>query len=306
MDTERRRDGVLIVDKPAGCSSFDVIRELRRAVGARKAGHTGTLDPAATGVLVVCFGWATRIIPWLDTADKRYLAEVRLGIVTNTDDAEGEVVATHAVPQLTPYELESALSAFVGALSQVPPQFSAIHVNGERAYKSARKGEKVELAARSVHVHSIDVDSFTGDRFTADIHVSKGTYIRALARDVGASLGCGAHLSSLRRTAAGPMTIDMALPLEELCERLRSGDRDVWTEPWDALEQLPELVLDAEEARRLALGQRVPIDEGRAVVGLEVKARAGVGELGICRIIRSEFDGCSVIQPVRLWPGDRA
>jgi tRNA pseudouridine55 synthase len=216
--------GLVVVDKPAGMTSHDVVARVRRLAGTRKVGHAGTLDPMATGVLVVGVERATRLLGHLMLTEKAYDATVRLGVSTVTDDAEGEVVAGTVASHLRPGVVEAAFGEQVGDIMQVPTAVSAIKVDGRRAYERARAGEEVELAARRVTVHSLEVHEqrVTGDWLDVDISVrcSSGTYIRAIARDVGATLGVGGHLTALRRTAVGPYGLDVAHRLDELAEQV--------------------------------------------------------------------------------------
>ncbi|HEY1623044.1 MAG TPA: tRNA pseudouridine(55) synthase TruB [Streptosporangiaceae bacterium] len=214
--------GLVIVDKPPGLTSHDVVARIRRIAGTRKVGHAGTLDPMATGVLVVGVEKATKILGYLTLTEKEYQATIRLGQSTSTDDAEGEIVST-APRQVEPVEIHAAIKPLTGAIQQVPPQVSAIKVNGQRAYKLTRAGAAPELAARTVTVHSFAVsDIRMVDGFTdvdATIRCSSGTYIRSLARDLGASLGTGGHLTALRRTRVGPYSVSQARSLEFLAEQ---------------------------------------------------------------------------------------
>ena len=206
--------GLVVVDKPAGMTSHDVVARVRRLAGTRKVGHAGTLDPMATGVLVVGLDRATRMLGHLTLTEKAYDATVRLGATTTTDDAEGEVVANTSAAAVTEDAVLSALPDFDGAIMQVPSTVSAIKVGGKRAYALARSGEEVELPARPVTVHAIAADDFRRDGdfldFRLRIRCSSGTYIRAIARDLGAALGVGGHLTALRRTAVGPFVADDA------------------------------------------------------------------------------------------------
>jgi tRNA pseudouridine55 synthase len=213
--------GLVIVDKPAGFTSHDVVARIRRIAGTRKVGHAGTLDPMATGVLVVGVEKATKILGYLTLTEKEYQATIRLGQSTSTDDAEGEVTGGAPRP-VGAGELQAGVAALTGTISQVPPQVSAIKVNGQRAYKLTRAGEAPELAARPVTVHSFTVEDVRlVDGYTdvdATIRCSSGTYIRSLARDLGASLGTGGHLTALRRTRVGPYAEDAAQTLDQLAE----------------------------------------------------------------------------------------
>ena len=217
------RPGLVVVDKPAGITSHGVVARVRRLVGTRKVGHAGTLDPMATGVLVLGVDRATRLLGHLMLTEKGYDATIRLGVATTTDDAEGEVVASVAASHLDEATVRTALAAFVGDIEQVPTAVSAIKVDGKRAYQRVRDGEEVTLAARPVTVHSLDVHEVRtagerGEHLDVDVSLrcSSGTYVRAIARDVGAALGVGGHLTALRRTAVGPYGLDVARTLEEL------------------------------------------------------------------------------------------
>ncbi len=208
-------EGVLLVDKPGGMTSHDVVDRVRRALETRKVGHAGTLDPMATGLLVVGVGRATRLLRYLSGLDKDYEGVARLGEETDTLDADGEVVRTAPVG-VTRDQLDAALAGLTGDLEQRPPAYSAVKVGGEAMHKAARRGEAVEAAARPVHVASFVATSFDGRDFAFTCSVSSGTYVRVLAADAGAALGCGAHLTSLRRTRVGAFTIDEAWPLDDL------------------------------------------------------------------------------------------
>ena len=216
--------GLVIVDKPAGVTSHDVVSRVRRLAGTRKVGHAGTLDPMATGVLVLGVNRATRLLGHLTLTEKAYDATLRLGASTTTDDAEGELVSTAPTGDLDEETIRSALASFVGVIEQVPTSVSAIKVDGRRAYDRVREGEDVELAARPVTIHELEVHQVRPgvERLEVDISVrcSSGTYVRAIARDLGAALGVGGHLGVLRRTAVGPFTLDDAQTLERLTEEL--------------------------------------------------------------------------------------
>jgi tRNA pseudouridine55 synthase len=209
--------GFLVLDKPAGLSSHACVSRVRRAYGIKRVGHGGTLDPAVTGVLPIAVGAATRLLPYLD-GDKAYRGVVQLGLTTSSDDLEGEVLAQRPVPLLSQVELEAALAPFRGAIEQVPPQVSAVHVDGERAYARVRRGERLELAARPVTIHQLELlgwDQASG-QLELELRCSAGTYVRALARDLGEILGCGAALARLRRTEALGFALEQAVPLEAL------------------------------------------------------------------------------------------
>lgn len=261
-------DGVLCVDKPAGLTSHDVVDRVRRAIGGprrgkkrTKVGHTGTLDPDATGLLVVAVGKATRLVPWLQDAAKTYEAELRLGATTTTLDATGETIAERDASGVTEEELCEVLREFVGDITQVPPMVSAVRVDGERLHTRARRGEEVERPEREVTVHDLVLEDFEpGERARAVFLVtcSPGTYVRTLAADVGASLGVGAHLSRLRRLGSGRFNVDEARALEEI-EHLAAEGRlaEALLPMADAVADLPSLVADADQAAALAHGRAV-------------------------------------------------
>jgi tRNA pseudouridine55 synthase len=215
--------GLVVVDKPAGMTSHDVVARVRRLAGTRKVGHAGTLDPMATGVLVLGLNRATRLLGHLMLTEKAYDATVRLGVATTTDDAEGEVTAVVSASDLAEATIRAAFAEQVGDIEQVPTAVSAIKVDGKRAYQRVRDGEAVELKARPVTIHALDVHGVRAGDGTCDVDISvrcsSGTYIRAIARDVGARLGVGGHLTALRRTAVGPYDLASARTLDELAER---------------------------------------------------------------------------------------
>src|SRR3954447_7456527 len=199
--------GFLNLDKPVGLTSHDVVARVRRIVGQKRVGHGGTLDPAASGVLPVGLGEATRLLEYLVDGRKRYQAVVELGRTTTTDDAEGDTVLLRPIPDVDEAVLRTMLASLTGTIEQVPPMYSALLVEGRRLYDLARKGVTLDLEARSVEIDQIDLVQWERPRLTIDVICGKGTYIRALARDLGEQLGCGAHLCALRRTAVGPLTI---------------------------------------------------------------------------------------------------
>jgi tRNA pseudouridine55 synthase len=253
---KRKVDGVLLLDKPAGLSSNIALQKAKRMYRAEKAGHTGTLDPFATGLLPLCLGEATKFSQFLLDADKEYLAVVKLGVRTRSGDPEGEVIAERPV-NVSAADLLAALSGFMGEIEQVPPMHSALKHAGRPLYEYARKGMEIERKARRVIVHELDIESFSGDVCTLRVHCGKGFYVRALADDLGEVLGCGAHLVGLRRTAAGPFKIEQAQSLEDLSE-LDEAQRDACLLPADILARaLPELKLDIEAAWQICHGQAI-------------------------------------------------
>ena len=233
-------DGVLVVDKPAGPTSHDVVDRARRALGERRIGHTGTLDPFATGVLPLCVGKATRLARFLSAGDKTYRATVRLGFATTTDDLRGEPLSPSRAVAVDAGTVGQALATLVGCFDQVPPAFSARHVGGRRAYELARRGESVPVAATPVTVHAIELLGLEGDRLEIEVRCSSGTYVRALARDLGERLGTGAHLTALRRTRSGPFDLSQAVAFDALDHAAAS------LLPLEALlRELPEVRLPA-------------------------------------------------------------
>lgn len=210
------RPGILLVDKPQGITSHDVVSRTRKAAGTRKVGHAGTLDPMATGLLVLGLNAATRLLTFAVGLDKEYFATIRLGATTTTDDAEGEVIEERQTDAVTDADIAAGIKKLTGNISQVPSAVSAIKVDGKRAYALVRAGEQVELAPRDVTISTFELLERSGNELRVRVECSSGTYIRALARDLGADLGTGAHVSALRRTRIGPFTIDAAVGLDEL------------------------------------------------------------------------------------------
>jgi tRNA pseudouridine55 synthase len=247
--------GWLIVDKPAGISSNAVVNKVRWALDAKKAGHAGTLDPEATGVLAVALGEATKTVPYVTDALKAYRFTVRLGQATNTDDAEGEVIAeSDARP--TDDEIRAALKAFEGEINQVPPKFSAVKIDGERAYKRAREGEDFEVEARALWVDEIEmVDRPDADHAVIEMICGKGGYVRAVARDLGEALGCCGHVAELRRVWSGPFEADEGVSMELIEDLAKSPELDTYLRPLEeGLDDLPELKATPEGAARLRHG----------------------------------------------------
>jgi tRNA pseudouridine55 synthase len=214
-------DGVLVVDKPGGMSSNDAVQRAKRIFRARKVGHTGSLDPLATGVLPLCFGEATKFSQYLLASDKKYWARIRLGVRTDSGDADGQIVETRPVVGVTRERVEAALAEFRGEIEQVPSMFSAVKHQGQPLYKLARQGIEVERAARCVTIYSNEIARLEGDELDLEIHCSKGTYVRTIAEDLGERLGCGAHVSALRRRKAGPY-VEADLVTFETLERVAS------------------------------------------------------------------------------------
>jgi tRNA pseudouridine55 synthase len=253
--------GVLVVDKPEGPTSHDVVDAVRRALGLRRVGHTGTLDPFATGVLPVCVGKATRLARFLGGGDKTYRATVRLGFATTTDDRTGEPLGEPRPVSVESARIEAALASLRGRIEQLPPAYSAKHVGGRRAYELAREGREVPRQLVAVTVHSLDLLERRGDELTVEVRCSPGTYVRAIARDLGAALGVGGHLTALRRTRSGAFGIEQALPLDAVSA---DGGRSLL--PLAAL--LPELpIVRVGPEGRAALRHGRGLDRGLVIEG---------------------------------------
>lgn len=249
-------DGVLLLDKPLGLSSNDALQKARRLFSAAKAGHTGTLDPLATGLLPLCFGEATKFSSDLLDADKTYVAEVKLGVTTDSGDAEGQVLSQRPV-HVSEADIRAALPHFTGPLMQVPPMYSALKRDGKPLYELARQGIEVERQPRAITIHALNLLSQTPDTLTLEVTCSKGTYIRSLAMDLGEHLGCGAHLIGLRRTQVGRLTLAGAVTLAQL-EALDESARHTWLQPTDTLLQdFPRADLDSEQYARFNHGNHV-------------------------------------------------
>ncbi len=249
--------GVLLLDKPRGCTSQQALQQARRALGAAKAGHTGTLDPLAEGLLPLCFGAATKFAQTHLEADKAYVAQLHLGVRTSTCDGEGEVLRQAPVPALDPAALRRVLDAFVGDILQVPPMHSALKRDGRPLYEYARAGQDLDLPARPVRIDSIEVLGLERDRLDIEVRCGKGTYIRSLARDIGDALGCGAYLAGLRRTRSGGFDLAQARSLQQVCEAGREQVR-AWLLPADVLlRELPALELEPAQAADLLQGRAV-------------------------------------------------
>ena len=295
----RRLDGVLLLDKALGQSSNQALQAARRLYAAAKAGHTGTLDPLATGLLPLCFGEATKFSGELLNADKRYVATVQLGVTTDTADAEGAVLQRRPVELGRPV-VEAALVAFVGQIEQVPPMYSALKRDGKPLYQYARAGIEVERAARRVTIHALRLvdgdDGLDGERFVVEVHCSKGTYVRTLAADIGERLGCGAHLAALRRTGIGALDVAQAHSLTTL-EGLADEARDALLSPADSLLfSLAEARLDLADATRLRHGQAVRWsgEEGSRLRVYDAENCF----IGVCRQLADGW-----LQPLRLVAG---
>ncbi len=275
-------NGVLLLDKPLGFSSNQALQKIKWLLQAAKAGHTGTLDPLATGLLPLCFGEATKFAHYLTDADKTYVATLKLGVTTTTGDAEGEVLAQQAV-NVNQKQFEAACKQFIGEISQVPPMYSALKHEGKALYEYARAGVEIERKARLVHIHAIQVNSFQADEAKITVTCSKGTYIRTLAEDIGAVLGCGAHLIGLRRTATAHYNIVQAVTLAQF-EAMPAEQRAALLLPEDsAVQHLPSIQLDEDSSFYLQKGQAVwqsgQIPQGLLRLYNEQQQFLGLGEV---------------------------
>ena len=294
----RALDGVLLLDKPIGLSSNDALIRAKRLYLAKKAGHTGTLDPLASGLLPLCFGEATKFSQDLLEADKTYEATMRLGVRTTTGDAEGEAAETRDV-SCDEAAVIDAMARFRGDIVQIPPMYSALKRDGKPLYEYARAGQVVEREGRQVTIHVLDLIACALPDVTFRVTCSKGTYVRTLAEDIGEALGCGAHLVALRRTGVGALTLEHAVTLDALSDATESA-RDAWLQPVDALlSTFPEVQLDAEAARRFLHGQRLRLDE-LAISQDVLKQSPRMRVYGEGRLLGVAKAGDGVLAPERL------
>ncbi len=248
-------NALLILDKPQGLSSHSAVHRIRKITGEERVGHAGTLDPMATGVLLILLGSAARLSEWIVTHDKKYRATVKLGVETDTYDATGNVTTTRAV-NVSKEEIAAALETFIGKQKQIPPAHSAIQIQGKRAYKLARQGVELEMQPRAIEIFSIENIAIENDLVAFDVHCGKGTYIRSLAHDLGAKLGAGAHLAALRRTASGNFSIEQSLTLEQTSEAMTRNDLERYLLPMDlAIPQFDAVYLNQTETRAILNGQ---------------------------------------------------
>jgi tRNA pseudouridine55 synthase len=260
--------GVLVVDKPVGLTSHDVVQIIRRGTGIRRAGHTGTLDPRASGVLVILIGPAVRLSEFVSASDKRYQATIHLGASTDTYDSEGTIVAqpgmTVPVKDISEDYFNEVLQRFVGEIEQVPPPYSAVKVQGKKAYEMAREGEEVDLTPRIIKVYSLDILEWAPPEVVIDVYCSSGTYVRSLANDLGRALGTGAHLVGLRRTKSGRFTLRDAVPLRRLQETFDAGNwyRNLIPAA-EALADWPMIELDIDKVELIRHGHRIPAEPGQ-------------------------------------------
>ncbi len=260
--------GILLLDKPLGITSNKALQDVKRIFKAQKAGHTGSLDPLADGLLPICFGAATKVSAFLLDADKRYKVRIKLGVTTTTADAEGEVLEIRQVDGVTESAIQQVLTEFEGVIEQIPPMYSALKHKGERLYKLAREGIEVEREPRQVTIHRIAMHGYSAPEFDLDVHCSKGTYIRTLAEDIGNKLGCGAHVTALRRTGVGPYGDDNLVNMDQINQLAEDGlsALDGLLLPIDsALASWPEVKLSADGTFYLKQGQPVLVPNAPTV-----------------------------------------
>lgn len=279
FDVKNAVSGVLVVDKPVGMTSHDVVQIVRRGTGIRRAGHTGTLDPRASGVLVVLVGPAVRLSEFVSASDKRYQAIIRLGESTDTFDGEGEVTRRSPV-DFSEEQIAEALTQFEGTVEQIPPAYSAKKVQGKKAYELAREGEEVELDAKEINVYHLELLEWDPPEAIVDVYCSSGTYVRALANDLGEVLGCGGHLVGLRRTKNGEFALRDAVRLRKLQDAFENGDWYKYLIPAaEALSDWPSRELTFEEVDLVRHGHRVPVEEVPDEPDQWVRAISQQGEL---------------------------
>jgi tRNA pseudouridine55 synthase len=275
-DSKNLISGVIVIDKPIGMTSHDVVQIVRKGTNIRRAGHTGTLDPRASGVLVVLVGPAVRLSEYVSASDKRYQAVIQLGTTTDTYDADGRVLSTNSV-DISEKQFDDVLQSFVGEIEQVPPPYSSVKVKGRHAYDMARKGEEVDLEARMINVYNLELLEWAPPEAVVDVYCSSGTYVRSLAHDLGEKLGCGAHLIGLRRTKSGRFTLRDAVPLRKLREAFDDNSWEKFIIPAaEALSDWPAIQLDSEQLDIVRHGRRIPAEPG---LGKMARAISEDGEL---------------------------
>jgi len=301
QDIKNAISGILVVDKPVGLTSHDVVQIIRSGTGIRRAGHTGTLDPRASGVLVILVGPAVRLSEFVSASDKRYQAVLRLGSTTDTYDAEGRFTRQSSAPvNISEEKFEEALKQFIGEIKQTPPPFSAVKVHGRKAYEMARQGEEVDLAPRKIQVYHLEVLEWAPPEVVIDVHCSSGTYVRSLANDMGNVLGCGAYLIGLRRTKNGRFSLRDAVPLRKLQDAFLAGNWYQYLIPAaEALADWPGVELNPDEVEEVKHGHRVkaaPDTKPGLVRGISM-----AGELIAIMELAQGEDGSPEWQPKKVF-----
>jgi tRNA pseudouridine55 synthase len=300
QDLKNAISGVLVVDKPVGMTSHDVVQAIRNGTGLRRAGHTGTLDPRASGVLVILVGPAVRLSEYVSASDKRYQAIIRLGSTTDTFDADGKFTRNDVPVNVTEAEFDAVLQTFIGEIEQTPPPYSAVKVQGRKAYEMARQGEEVELAPRKIQVHHLEVLEWAPPEVVVDVHCSSGTYVRSLANDLGEKLGTGAYLVGLRRTKSGRFSLRDATPLRKLQEAFHAGN---WYQSLipaaEALADWPAVELSPDEVEGVRHGHRVKAaDDSKPGM---VRGVSTQGELVALMDLVAGEDGSLEWQPKKVF-----
>lgn len=300
QDIKNAISGVLVVDKPVGMTSHDVVQAIRNGTSLRRAGHTGTLDPRASGVLVILVGPAVRLSEYVSASDKRYQAIIRMGSSTDTYDADGKFTRPDQPINVTEAQFEEVLSTFVGEIEQTPPPYSAVKVQGRKAYEMARQGEEVDLAPRKITVHHLEVLEWAPPEVVVDVHCSSGTYVRSLANDLGEKLGTGAYLVGLRRTKSGRFSLRDAVPLRKLQEAFQAGNWYQYLIPAaEALGDWPAVELTPDDVEGVRHGHRVKAaDDSKEGM---VRGVSTQGELvALMELIQGE-DGVREWQPKKVF-----
>ncbi len=302
QDVKNAISGALVIDKPVGMTSHDVVQAIRNGTGLRRAGHTGTLDPRASGVLVILVGPAVSLSEYVSASDKRYQAIIRLGGTTDTYDAEGKFTPTKDPAKVTEEEFEEALKTFVGEIEQTPPPYSAVKVQGRKAYEMARKGEEVALEPRTITVHHLEVLEWTPPEVVIDVHCSSGTYVRSLANDLGKKLGSGAYLVGLRRTKSGKFTLRDAVPLRKLQEAFTAGNWYQYLIPAaEALGDWYAVELSPDEVEAVRHGHRVKV-KAADLAQEKVRGVSTQGELvALMTQMDNPEDGSKEWQPKKVF-----
>ena len=301
QDVKNAISGVLVIDKPVGMTSHDVVQAVRNGTNLRRAGHTGTLDPRASGVLVILVGPAVRLSEYVSASDKRYQAIIRLGSSTDTFDADGKFTRSDQPVNVTEVQFEEVLKTFIGEIEQTPPPYSAVKLQGRKAYEMAREGEEVEIAPRKIMVHHLEVLEWAPPEVVIDVHCSSGTYVRSLANDLGVQLGCGAYLVGLRRTKSGRFTLRDATPLRKLQESFNAGNWYQYLIPAaEALGDWPAIELSPDEVEGVRHGHRVKA-VGEAELGSRVRGVSTQGELVALMELVTGEDGSPEWQPKKVF-----
>ncbi len=300
QDVKNAISGVLVVDKPVGMTSHDVVQAIRNGTGLRRAGHTGTLDPRASGVLVILVGPAVRLSEYVSASDKRYQAIIRMGSSTDTYDADGRFTRSDQPINVTEAQFEEVLKTFIGEIEQTPPPYSAVKVQGRKAYEMARQGEEVDLTPRKITVHHLEVLEWAPPEVVVDVHCSSGTYVRSLANDLGEKLGTGAYLVGLRRTKSGRFSLRDAVPLRKLQEAFHAGNWYQYLIPAaEALGDWPAIELNPDDVEGVRHGHRVKAADN-ATEGM-VRGVSTQGELVALMELTTAEDGSREWQPKKVF-----